>query len=322
MSDAPQLPPWVRRLTSLFLIAIVGALLLALSLPLAAPIQRQLKSWPETKTSLDSLLDRWSTRINIGAPLSSDELLRDIGGFFTTDRGSLFLISMRDALLAILLWLAFVFVGSIFLLASPRDVLLWPALRTIPPAHRPRVRAMLDALGSRLRWWMVGTIGGMCVVFTASSIGYSIARLKFALPLALLAGFAEIVPTVGPAIAAVVALLFAASQSNGAVVGVILTYVSIQSLEAYLILPLIMKGAVKIHPAITLFSVVFWAKVFGIPGLMLAIPINLTIGSAVEYLYVRPREERDGAMLQSELLPQPIPKPETRNPKQGEIEEC
>jgi predicted PurR-regulated permease PerM len=50
---------------------------------------------------------------------------------------------------------------------------------------------------------------------------------------------------------------------------------------------------VKIHPAVTLFSVVFWAKVFGVPGLMMAIPINLVIGSAVEYLYIRPREQRE-----------------------------
>ena len=140
---------------------------------------------------------------------------------------------------------------------------------------------------------MIGTMGGMCVVFSASAIGYSISRLKFAFPLALLAGVGEVVPTVGPATAVLVALLFAATQSSGAVIGVLITYGVIQSLEAYLILPLIMRGAVKIHPAITLFSVVLWAKVFGIPGLMMAIPINLVIGSAVEYLYVRPREQND-----------------------------
>ena len=103
-----------------------------------------------------------------------------------------------------LLWIAFVFVGSIFLLASSRDVLLSPVLRLVTPGHRDNFRNMLDTLGSRLRWWMIGTIGGMTVVFSASAIGYSISRLKFAIPLALMAGLGEIVPTVGPAIAAVV----------------------------------------------------------------------------------------------------------------------
>jgi predicted PurR-regulated permease PerM len=275
------------------LIAVFAALVLGFSLPLAAPIQRQFENWPQTMQSVDQLLLNWSIKFNIGEPMSSAELLRKIGGFFSTDSGSLLLIGVRDAVLAIFLWLAFVFVGSIFLMASSRDVLLSPALRAIPPRHRGNFREMLDVLGSRLRWWMIGTIGGMAVVFCASSIGYSIARLKFAFPLALLAGLCEMVPTVGPATAALVALLFAASQSSTAVVGVIITYAVIQSLEAYLILPLIMRGAVQIHPAITLFSVFFWAKILGVPGLMMAIPINLVIGTATEYLYVRPRERRE-----------------------------
>ena len=147
--------------------------------------------------------------------MTTDELLGDVRGFFSTDHGSLVLADVRDAVLGVLLWSAFVFVGSIFLMASSRDVLLSPVIRVITPHHRKNVREMLDMLGSRLRWWMIGTLGGMCVVFSASIIGYSISRLKFALPLALLAGLGEIVPTVGPAIAAIVALLFAASESAG-----------------------------------------------------------------------------------------------------------
>ncbi|HWE01875.1 MAG TPA: AI-2E family transporter [Tepidisphaeraceae bacterium] len=287
----------------LTLIAAVAALVLALSLPLAKPFQRQFENWPQSKASIDALLRHWSNRSHLEKPMSSDELLRNLSDFFAADRASLLLADVRDAVLAVLLWLAFVFVGSIFLLASPRDILLSPVLRAIPPRHRADIRQMLDTLGSRLRWWMIGALGGMCVVFTASGIGYSIARLKFALPLALLAGLAEMVPTIGPAVAAIIATLFAASQSSGAVVGVVITYTIIQSLEAYLILPLIMRGAVKIHPAITLFSVVLWAKIFGLPGLMLAIPINLTIGSAIEYLYVRPREREESRSLirQAEL---------------------
>jgi len=277
----------------LALIAVAGALMLAFSLPLAHPIQQQLNGWPQTKQNLDKLLLTWSDQLKFEKPMTTDELLSDVRRFFSIDQGSLLLASVRDAVLAVLLWAAFVFVGSIFLMASSRDVLLAPVLRLTPPQHRPNFRAMLDMLGSRLRWWMIGTLGGMTIVFVASNIGYSIAGLKFAFPLALLAGLGEIVPTVGPAMAAIVAMLFAASQSGSAVVGVVLTYASIQTLEAYLILPLIMRRAVKVHPAVTLFSVVFWAKVFGVPGLMLAIPINLAIGSAVEYLYIIPRERKE-----------------------------
>ena len=92
----------------------------------------------------------------------------------------------------------------------------------------------------------------MSIVFSASAIGYSISRLKFAVPLALLAGLGEVVPTVGPAIAAIVAMLFAASEGDSStVVGVILTYASVQALEAYLILPMIMRRAVNAGNPVT-----------------------------------------------------------------------
>ncbi len=294
-------------IVGLGLIAVVAGLLLALSLPLARPVQDQLTqtSWNESMVRVDALLVRISNWVHLEKPMSSDELMLELGHFFASDRSWLMLAGVRDAVLAVMLWVAFIFVGSIFLLASSRNVLLAPAIRAIPAAHRQSFHDMLDAAGSRLRWWMIGTLGGMLVVFTASCIGYSIARLKFALPLALLASLCEMVPTVGPALAATVAVFFAASQNGGAVIGVLVTYGVIQTLEAYLVLPLIMRGAVKIHPAISLFSVVFWAKVFGVPGLMLAIPINLTLGSAVEYLYVRPREKREA--LEAAKTPPALP---------------
>src|SRR5690606_22822152 len=109
-------------------------------------------------------------------------------------------------------------------LADPHDGLLRPMLVAVAPGHRPRVAGMFDALGPRLRRWVIGTLTSMCIVFTASLIGYSVIGLDFALPLAALAGVCEIVPTVGPACAMIVALLFGAAQSGAVVVGVLLTY--------------------------------------------------------------------------------------------------
>ena len=275
-------------LLGLALILTAGALVLGLSLPLAGPIRRNFQSMPQTMHNIDAMLEHWST--NLGTePITHETLIEKLGSFIAPQ---LLLSRGADVGLGILLWLAFVFIGSIFLLASPPDVLMRPALRVLSPHVRGNVTEMLEHLATKLRWWLIGTLGGMCVVFSACCLGYGISGVKFFLPLAMLAGLAETVPTVGPACAAVVALLFAASQGSGAVVGVILTYIIVQTLEAYVVLPLIMRGAVQIHPAVTLFSVVLWAKIFGVPGMMLAIPINLTIAAAVEYLYVRPRDRR------------------------------
>jgi predicted PurR-regulated permease PerM len=170
--------------------------------------------------------------------------------------------------------------------------LINPLLRIFSPRLRPNLQRAMDDLEPKYRAWAVGTLTGMTVVFTASMIGYTVIGLKMAIPLALLAGIAEIVPTVGPAIACVIAALFAGATQSGTVAGlVLLVWGCIQALEAYVILPMIMKGAVNVHPAITLFTVVLWGKIFGVAGLMLAIPINLTIWTMLEHLRMR---ELDG----------------------------
>ena len=279
------------------LIAAVVTLVLALSFPLTRPIQSEMKRWPENKTRIDTLLANWSRQLALNEAVTVDGVFENVGQFFTGESGPKLFSRGADVAVAIIIWLAFVFIGSIFMLADPNDRLLQPALGVIAPSHRQRVRAMLDALGPRLRRWVLGTLTSMCIVFAASWTGFGIIRLDFALPLAMLAGLCEIVPTVGPACAMIVAVLFAATQSGSTVIGVLIVYAVVQAIEAYFILPLIMRGAVKVHPAVTLFSVVLWGKIFGVPGLMLALPINLTIAAAIEFLYVRPRDQREARML-------------------------
>ena len=288
----------------LTLIAGVAAFLLAFSWPLAKPIQQAFGNMSETEATVDEFLKAKSYKFGISPALSVNDLFKTVGNFLAGSGGQQLFTRSADVSLSILLWMVFIFIGSIFLLTEPAAVLIGPAALLAPPRHRQEIHRMFMDLGPRLRRWVLGTLLSMGIVFTASLIGYSLVGLKLALPLALLAATCEIVPTVGPAVAGVVAGLFAAATSGaGAVAGVAVVYGVIQSVEAYVILPMIMRGAVKIHPAVTLFSVVLWGKIFGVPGLILAIPINLSLWAVARHFVIRPpqpeREPRltDGAAV-------------------------
>ena len=274
------------------MVAIVGLIALLFYWPLQRPIENAVDNWTDTKRDVNESLGRWSRNIGIreGA-LTVDSIVENVRGFLTGS-GGIFFSRTADIVLGILLSLAFTLVGSIFLLSEPPDGLIGPLLRIFPPRIRPNLQRALDDLEPKYRAWAVGTLTGMTVVFTASMIGYTVIGLKMAIPLALLAGIAEIVPTVGPAIACVIAAIFAGATQSGTAAGLVLAvWGGIQALEAYVILPMIMKGAVNVHPAVTLFTVVLWGKIFGVAGLMLAIPINLTIWTLLEHLRMR---ELDG----------------------------
>jgi len=280
-------------LSGLVLIGVLAAAVFILSWPLHKPISSAIDDWPMTKQSIDNTLDAWSKRIGLAEPPKVDRLLSGLLSFLLGQGGQELFSRGADVILGLLVSLAFTLIGSIFLLSEDPDRLLKPALRLLAPRHRPPMRAVLDDLAPRFRKWVIGTFTGMCVVFLASAIGFTSIGLHFAIPLALLAGFAEIVPTVGPATACVLAVVFAAATQSGAkALAVLIVYAIIQAIEAYFILPLIMRGAVNMHPAVTLFTVVLWGKIFGVPGLILAIPINLTIWALLEHFRIRPRDHQ------------------------------
>ena len=276
-------------------ILLTVGLVVALSWLLATPIKREVQRWPQVREKVDATLAGWSERLGSEEPLTAETLLTHAGSMFSDGGGSQVFSTTTGVLSGVAVSLVFLFFGSIYLMADPPRKLLRPLVDAMPPRRAQQVRDAFDDLVPRLRWWVIGTLFSMAVVGVAAWIGYMVVGLEFAIPLALLAGVAEIVPTVGPAAAFLVALLFAATQGTGTLIGVTVVYIIIQLIESYVLVPLVMKKAVKVPPVVTLFTVVLWGKVFGAAGLFLAIPINLVLWSFYDHLVLRPRSDRAAA---------------------------
>jgi predicted PurR-regulated permease PerM len=286
LRPAAQRIPGPRGLAAV--VVAVGAVLVAVAVIacigwfLAEPIQSELANWPQSKEKLNDQLQIWSSKLGVDQPPSVDRIVAQSVNWIA-GQGTGLVSGTAAVLVDTVVALAFVFIGSMYILAEPPGHLTEPAIRILSPANQKKLRAALNDLEPRLRGWLRGTLVGMLLVGVAAGIGYKIVGLTIAIPLALFSGVVEIVPTVGPITALIVAVFFAAVQGRSQVVGVIIVYVIVQSLEAYVILPLIMRRAVNVPPIITLFTVVLWGKVFGIAGLLLAIPIDLTIWSLVRH---------------------------------------
>lgn len=275
-------------------VLLIVAVIVLASWLMAGPVKRELRQWPEVRQKLNDTLGRWSERIGLERPVTVQSLLGQSGQLLDGSGGAEVLRSTTSAVSGVAIAIAFVLFGSIFMLAESPARLVEPVIAALPPPRREQIRGALGDLVPRLRWWVLGTLVSMSIVFAAAWAGFAVVGLGFALPLALLAGAAEIVPTVGPAAAFLVALLFAATQGVGTVVAVAVVYLVIQLVESYVIVPLVMKKAVKMPPLVTLFTVVLWGKVFGAAGLFLAIPINLVLWSFYDHLVLRPRGGNGG----------------------------
>jgi predicted PurR-regulated permease PerM len=97
-------------------------------------------------------------------------------------------------------------------------------------------------------------------------------------------------------------VLFALTDSPGKALVVLAVYVIVQQVESKFTLPLIMPQDVRLHPAVIAIGVVVVAKLFGLVGLLVAMPILLLVTIAVEELWVKPLEAAGRARAGPEVL--------------------
>jgi predicted PurR-regulated permease PerM len=175
--------------------------------------------------------------------------------------------------------------GGLYLAIEPRRYSDGLAM-LVPPGGRERVAHALTEVAANLRRWMLGTVIGMVIIGGVTTLGLTILGLPGALALGVLAGLFEFIPYFGPFLAALPALAVALVVSPTMVLWVALLYLVIQSLESYVMQPLIMRGVVHLPPALTMLVQVGLALLFGFLGLLLAVPVLAMTKVLIVELYV------------------------------------
>lgn len=159
-------------------------------------------------------------------------------------------------------------------------------MRLFPHHSRKRAGEVLSAIAAGLRRWLVTQLIAMLVIGTVTTIVLLLLGVKAALPLGILAGLLEFVPTLGPFLSAVPAIAMGFVDSPQKALWVGLAYVGIQFAENHLLIPILMKQGVNVPPALTILAQALMALVFGFLGLLVAVPLLVAVMVAVKMLYV------------------------------------
>jgi predicted PurR-regulated permease PerM len=126
----------------------------------------------------------------------------------------------------------------------------------------------------------------MAVVGVATTAGLWLLGVPFALALGVVAFVLDFVPYIGPILSAVPAILVAMTLGPMEALYVGLLYFGVQSLESYLLTPLVQQRAVQLPPALTILSQVLLGLLLGGFGLALATPLTAVGVVLVRELYV------------------------------------
>jgi predicted PurR-regulated permease PerM len=140
-----------------------------------------------------------------------------------------------------------------------------------------RAERFITEIEQQLGGWVRAQLFLMIVIGLACYVGLRLLGIDFALPLALLAGLLEIIPNVGPTLAAVPAVLFGLIVSPIMALAVAALYFLIQQVENSFLVPQVMSQEVGVNPLITIISLAIGFKIGGVAGAVLAVPAVLLI---------------------------------------------
>ncbi|MBE9098659.1 AI-2E family transporter [Vacuolonema iberomarrocanum] len=150
-------------------------------------------------------------------------------------------------------------------------------VRFFPSFYRRRVDEILTACEQDLVGWIIGTLINMVVIGLTSGVVLSVLGVRLVLANSLLAGLLEAIPNIGPVLATVAPAAIALLDAPWKALAVIVSYLVIQQLEQFVLVPVVMGQQVSLLPAITLLAQIVFASFFGFLGLFLAIPLLILV---------------------------------------------
>jgi len=175
-----------------------------------------------------------------------------------------------------------------FMISGPR--LSAGAIWLIPPERRRSVTDLLPKIVPALRRYLLGIF--LVVVYTsfAAWIGFGpVFHLPGAVLLAVTVGILEIVPVLGPITAAALVGIMAAQQATLAGAALLMTFVLFLRLSIdNLVGALVLGQAARLHPVVIIAGFVCGAMLFGVVGLLLAVPAAVCIKIILEHYYAEP----------------------------------
>jgi predicted PurR-regulated permease PerM len=294
--------PRVLLISLVYLLAIVLVAELALLLvgPLVAQVQAFIQDWPRYLETLNRLLGEafaWWDRLELPPDLRAaiDEALRD----FLAELGSLIPAIVRPLFTSVL-----GLVGSLFGYLLIPVWVFWvlkdrPAIvsgfeRSVPVEWRADVWAALAIVRRVFGSWIRGQLILGLVVGCATFLGLLLLGElvdpvfnRFAVLLAVIAGVFELLPVIGPILAAVPAVLLGATAGLPGIVAALLLYLAIQQLENHLLVPKVQGDATELHPAAVIFALILGGAIAGLLGAILALPLAATLRDLYVYAFRR-----------------------------------
>ncbi|EDE9649627.1 AI-2E family transporter [Listeria monocytogenes] len=159
-------------------------------------------------------------------------------------------------------------------------------LKMLPVNGRAHTRQVLGEANHQISSYIRGQIIVSLCIGILLFIGYLIIGLPYALTLAIIAACTSIVPYLGPAIAITPAIIIAIVTSPWLLIKLIIVWCVVQLLEGKFISPQVMGKTLKVHPITILFVILVAGNLFGVLGVVFAVPGYAVLKVIVTHVFI------------------------------------
>jgi len=153
----------------------------------------------------------------------------------------------------------------------------------LPLQYRTPVLSVYERVREKISHWFVGQLFLSLIIGVLTYIGLLILGVKYAFIIAITAAILELIPYVGPIFSGTLAVLVAVATSGTLAIYTLILFIVIQQLEQHLLVPSVNRYTTDLNPVIIIIALLVGAKVFGILGIILAVPVAVAVQEIVRY---------------------------------------
>lgn len=168
------------------------------------------------------------------------------------------------------------FILTLYFILEGEPAYRW-FLSFFPPASRDRLDRTLQRAELRMGRWLLGQGSLMLILGVTSTLVYLFLHVRYAYALGLLTGLFNIIPVLGAAICVLLALLVAALDSWGRVLGVAIFYLIYLNIENAFLTPRIMQRSVNLPSLAILVALLIGSALEGVVGAMVSVPTAVLV---------------------------------------------
>ncbi len=279
-----------RPIAVLLIYAVLISILAAILLLVIPPLLRQLNTFvqnlpfyiAELRKALRELgnmypaLQELGDRIPVPSP-SSVGSIGDITSQFTT------VLQFLSALVGGILSLVFILVLTFYLIVDG-DNIYQGVFRLLPPENRAIAHQVAIRSRAKIGAWLIGEAALASIIGIVTFIGLTVLGLPYPLLLAVVAAIGELIPMVGPFLSAIPPIIVAAFIDPILAIATAVFYLAVQQFENHVVVPMVMKRAVDLPPAVVIVALLMGGEILGIAGAILALPIAAIVSIVVSEL--------------------------------------